>query len=73
MPLLDKLLLRKRLIIKTLFDRLKSQMRLEHTRHRSPINAFVHILSCRAAYTLGQRKGQNERRSMNKPLIQNSG
>ena len=56
MPLLDKLLLRKRFIIETLFDRLKSQMGLEHTRHRSPINAFVHILSCLAAYTLGQTK-----------------
>ncbi len=49
MPLVDKLLLRKRFIIETLFDRLKSQMRLEHTRHRSPINAFVHILSCLVA------------------------
>ena len=56
MPLLDKLLLRKRFIIETLFDRLKSQMGLEHTRHRSPINAFVHILSCLAAYTLGKTK-----------------
>ena len=56
MPLLDKLLLRKRFIIETLFDRMKSQMGLEHTRHRSPINAFVHILSCLAAYTLGKTK-----------------
>ena len=56
MPLLDKLLLRKRFIIETLFDRMKSQMGLEHTRHRSPINAFVHILSCLAAYTLGKEK-----------------
>ena len=56
MPLLDKLLLRKRFIIETLFDRLKSQMGLEHTRHRSPINAFVHILSCLAAYMLGKTK-----------------
>ena len=27
-------------------DKLKSDMGLEHTRHRSPINVFVHILSC---------------------------
>lgn len=46
MPVLDKLLLRKRFIIETLFDRLKSQMGLEHTRHRSKTNAFVHMLSC---------------------------
>ena len=56
MPLLDKVLLRKRCIIETLFDKLKSNMGLEHTRHRSPINAFVHILSCLAAYTLAQHK-----------------
>ena len=37
MPLLDKLLLRKRFIIETLFNKLKSGMGLEHTRHRSPL------------------------------------
>ena len=57
MPLLDKLLLRKRSIIETLLDKLKSGMGLEHTRHRSPINAFVHILSCLAAYSLAEAKG----------------
>ena len=57
MPLLDKLLLRKRSIIETLFDKLKSGMRLEHTRHRSPIHAFLHILSCLAAYSLAEAKG----------------
>ena len=56
MPLLDKLLLRKRFIIETLFDKLKLQMGLEHTRHRSPVNAFVHILSCLVACTLGKAK-----------------
>ena len=56
MPLLDKVLLRKRCIIETLFDKLKSSMGLEHNRHRSPINALVHILSCLAAYTLAQPK-----------------
>jgi len=56
MPVLDKLLLRKRFIIETLFDKLKSDMGLEHTRHRSPTNAFVHILSCLAAYMLGKQK-----------------
>lgn len=56
LPLLDKILLRKRFIIETLFDKLKSGMGLEHTRHRSPTNAFVHILSCVAAYVLAQPK-----------------
>lgn len=56
MPILDKLLLRKRFIVETLFDKLKSDMGLEHTRHRSPTNAFIHILSCLVAYTLGKTK-----------------
>ena len=45
MSIWDKVLLCKGFIIETLFDKLKSQMGLEHTRHRSPTNAFVHILS----------------------------
>lgn len=56
MPILDKALLRKRFIVETLFDKLKSEMGLEHTRHRAPTNAFVHILSCLAAYMLGKNK-----------------
>ncbi len=56
MPILDKLLLRKPFIIETLFNKLKSNMGLEHTRHRSPTNAFVHILSCLVAYMLGKTK-----------------
>ena len=51
------LLLRKRFIIETLFNKLKSGMGLQHTRHRSPINALVHIVSCLAAYALAQPKG----------------
>ena len=58
MPLLDKILLRKRFVIETLFDKLKSDMGLEHARHRSPTNAFVHILSCLTAYSLGKTKTQ---------------
>ncbi len=56
MPLIDKLLLRKRFIIETLFDKPKSVMGLEHTRHRSPTNAFVHIISCLAAYAISTNK-----------------
>ena len=56
MPILDKLLLRKRFIVETLFGKLTAEMGLEHTRHRSPTNAFVHILSCLAAYMLGKTK-----------------
>ena len=50
MPLADKLMLRKRFIIETVLDILKSEMGLEHTRHRSVTNAMVHVLSCLVAY-----------------------
>jgi hypothetical protein len=56
MPWLDKCLLRKRFIVETVFDTLKSHMGLEHSRHRSPINALIHILSCLAAYALKPTK-----------------
>src|SRR5690348_7707305 len=50
MPLADKLMLRKRFIIETVLDTLKCGMGLEHSRHRSVINAMVHVLSCLVAY-----------------------
>ncbi len=46
----DKILLRKRFVIETVFDILKCEMGLEHSRHRAPVNAMVHILSCLVAY-----------------------
>jgi hypothetical protein len=50
MPLTDKIMLRKRFVIETVLDTLKSEMGLEHSRHRSVMNAMVHILSCLVAY-----------------------
>jgi len=50
MPLADKLMLRQRFLIETVLDTLKSEMGLEHSRHRSPVNAMVHVLSCLVAY-----------------------
>jgi hypothetical protein len=50
MPLADKLMLRKRFLIETVLDTLKSEMALEHSRHRSVMNAMVHVLSCLVAY-----------------------
>ncbi len=52
----EKILLGKRNLIETVFDYLKNKMNLEHTRHRSPINAFVHILSTLVAYSLKKTK-----------------
>src|SRR6202008_1539322 len=42
--------LRKRFLIETVLDTLKSEMGLEHSRHRSVSNAMVHVLSCLVAY-----------------------
>ena len=50
MPLGDKIMLRKRFVIETVLDILKCEMGLEHSRHRSVINAMVHVLSCLLAY-----------------------
>lgn len=56
LPMFDKLLLRKRFIIETIFGILKQDMGLEHSRHRSPINALVHVLSCLVAYCFKTNK-----------------
>ena len=37
MPLADKIMLRKRFVIETVLDTLKSEMGLEHSRHRSVV------------------------------------
>jgi hypothetical protein len=51
MPLIDKLLLRKRAIIETINDQLKNISQIEHTRHRSVANFLVNLLAGLAAYT----------------------
>ena len=56
MPLMEKILLRKRSIIETVFSVLKGSFELEHTRHRSIWNAFVHILSALVAYCMKPTK-----------------
>jgi Transposase DDE domain len=50
MPLADRVMLRKRFVIETVLDTLKSEMGLEHSRHRSVTNTMVHALSCLVAY-----------------------
>jgi len=56
MPLLDKLLLRKRAIMETINDQLKNISQIEHTRHRSPTNFVVNLLSGLIAYTHQDKK-----------------
>ena len=48
----EKDLLRHRGIIETLFDHLKNSFLLWHTRHRSPVNAFTHLISSLAAWVI---------------------
>jgi len=50
MPLIDKLLLRKRAIVESVIDQLKNISQIEHTRHRSSTNAFINILAGLIAY-----------------------
>ena len=38
LPLMDRILLRKRFIIETINDQLKNISQIEHSRHRSPVN-----------------------------------
>ncbi len=49
-PLADKLLLRKRAIIETIVDQLKNMSQIEHSRHRRPVNFFVHLVCGLIAY-----------------------
>ena len=63
MTIKDKILLRKRSVIESVFNIFKNNMNLEHTRHRSPINFLVNIISCLVAYQL----------RVNKPKIRNGG
>jgi len=51
MPMVDKLLLRKRAIIETINDQIKNIQQIEHTRHRSVVNAMVNVLAALVAYT----------------------
>jgi hypothetical protein len=46
----DKIQLRKRSLVESVFNVLKKSMNLEHSRPRSPINFLVHILACVNAY-----------------------
>jgi len=56
MPLIDKLLLRKRGIIESVNDQLKNLSQIEHSRHRSIGNFAVNILGALTAYILKSKK-----------------
>lgn len=66
MPLIDKILLRKRSLIETVNDQLKNISQIEHTRHRSVWNFMVNILGALAAYALQPKKPSLNLASMRK-------
>ncbi|MBD1914597.1 hypothetical protein H6F55_10040 [Phormidium sp. FACHB-322] len=51
MPLLDQILLRKRPMIETVNDQLKTLCWIEHSRHHSSFNFLVNLVSGLIAYT----------------------
>ena len=56
LPLMDKLLLRKRAIIETVNDQLKNISQIAHTRHRSTHNFLVNVIAGLIAYTHQPKK-----------------
>jgi hypothetical protein len=52
----DKLMLRKRSLVETVFDILKNKFNLVHTRHRSPINFAMHLAATLIAYQCRKNK-----------------
>ena len=56
MPLMDKILLRKRSLIETVNDQLKNISQIQHTRHRSLSNFLVNVVAGLIAYTYQDKK-----------------
>lgn len=56
LPLLDKILLRKRSIIESVNDQLKNVCQIEHSRHRSPVNFLVNTITALIAYCHQDKK-----------------
>ena len=52
----DEVLLKKRMLIESVIRELKTQMQLEHTRHRSVENFHVNVFSALIAYQLLENK-----------------
>jgi Transposase DDE domain len=56
MPMIDRLLLRKRALMECVNDQRKNVSPIEHTRHRSAPNGIVNILAAVVAYTFQPKK-----------------
>jgi len=55
-PLVDKLLLRKRSVIETVNDQLKNMCDIEHSRSRNPLNFLVNMVAGLIRYTYFEKK-----------------
>lgn len=53
---MDKILLRKRALIESINDQLKTICQMEHSRHRSVLNFLVNLLAGLVAYTCQDKK-----------------
>ncbi len=68
MRTVDRVLLRKRAIIESVNDQLKNISMIEHSRHRSPLNFMVNLVSGLIAYCLQPKKP-----SLNFSMFERSG
>ncbi|WP_418888743.1 transposase [Methanothrix soehngenii] len=50
MPLADRLMLKKRSLVESVFHILKDMLHIDHSRHRSPQNILINILAALTAY-----------------------
>ena len=55
-PMLDKILLRKRFIIETIFGYIKEQFNITPSKHRSPSNFFASLFAAIIAYQIKPSK-----------------
>lgn len=74
MPLVDKILLRKRSLIETVNDQLKNIAQIEHTRHRSVRNFMVNLVAGLISYAHQPKKpalriSENDRQAINIPAL----
>lgn len=49
-------------MIEAMIDYLKNSLMLWHTRHRSPINTFTHLMACMSAWIIAPTKIVGQRR-----------
>lgn len=56
LPLEERFHLFKRAVIESVFGLMVSVFDIDHTRHRSPLNAMAHMLGALAAYSFMNQK-----------------